>query len=370
MSAVLLGGQVIRSPLHATGSGSTSEAASYPGDGYPTKQYAEVLAHIQQRAFFPVPREDLRYMTTSSLNAYLAKKDPYSSLLTAEEYASFRAASSSKYAGIGLDVEKRRNGDIICYPVPEGPAAIAGVKPGERLLSLDGISTSGMSLPAIVALAAGEAGTGALVELESRSGQRRLIVVTRSKTPKPGISDYTYRSTRIIKLSTFTSSTRHELDYLISNWRKNKPIIIDLRGCGGGDFYAAVDSAMLFLKKGEPIISVRQRSGTRSYTDTTARPPPMQRVFLWQDEFTASAAEIFLAALTENARAISIGMTSAGKGTRQDLVELKGGGALILTTGYLVTPRGVPFDGRGIAPMREIEDDALNTEAFYNKTAA
>jgi carboxyl-terminal processing protease len=94
---------------------------------------------------------------------------------------------------------------------------------------------------------------------------------------------------------------------------------------------------MLFLDKGEPIITVADRSGTRSYTSTRERTPPAHRVFIWQDELTASAAEIFIAALTDNARGISIGRTSAGKGTRQDVIELNDGAALILTTGSLIT---------------------------------
>jgi carboxyl-terminal processing protease len=93
-------------------------------------------------------------------------------------------------------------------------------------------------------------------------------------------------------------------------------------------------------------------------------------VFLWQDEFTASAAEIFVAALTENVRGTSIGRTSAGKGTRQDIIELQDGAALLITTGYLITPRGVQFDGQGLAPMYPVKEGEHDTDAFFNKTAA
>jgi carboxyl-terminal processing protease len=93
-------------------------------------------------------------------------------------------------------------------------------------------------------------------------------------------------------------------------------------------------------------------------------------VFLWQDEFTASAAEIFIAALTENARGTSVGRTTAGKGTRQDIINLQDGSALILTTGYLITPHGMRFEGKGLTPMRPVEESANDMEAFLNKTAA
>lgn len=126
---------------------------------------------------------------------------------------------------------------------------------------------------------------------------------------------------------------------------------------------------MLFLKQSEPIISVSGRSGVRSYSATVARQPPAQHVFLWQDAFTASAAEIFIAALTENVRGTSIGRTTAGKGTRQDIIELQDGSALILTTGYLITPRGTQFEGKGLAPMHQVAESTNDTDAFLKKMA-
>lgn len=333
-------------------------------------RYIEALRHIEERAMFSASAGNPQDLVASSLKAYLAQKDPYSDFLTPEEYIKFKGIGSPHYASIGLDIEKRRNGDIICYPVASGPAASAGIKPGERLLALDGIPTPGKSLPAVAAMATGQAGTDVVVELADLSGVTRQVTVTRSAIVAPAVSAYTFRSARIIKLPYFTPNTRQELHYLLSNWSEKDAIIIDLRGCGGGDFYAAVDSSMLFLERGEPIVSVSSRTGTRSYAATMAKQPPAQRVFLWQDEFTASAGEIFIAALTENVRGTSVGRTTAGKGTRQDIIELQDGGALILTTGYLITPHGTQFEGIGLAPMHRVEKSTHDTEAFFSKIAA
>ena len=125
---------------------------------------------------------------------------------------------------------------------------------------------------------------------------------------------------------------------------------------------------MLFLSHGDPIVSVNRPSGTESYVSTLSQRDIEQPVFLWQDGFTASAGEIFIGALTDNGRAISVGKTTAGKGTRQDIIELQSGGALILTMGYLLTPREVQFDGKGLLPMRTVEADAVDTAAFLAKT--
>jgi carboxyl-terminal processing protease len=333
------------------------------------RRFAEALAHIERDAMFSPPVGDPQEIMASSLKAYLGQKDPYSDFLTREEYAKFMEASRGEHAGIGLDIEKRRNGDIICYPIPNGPAARAGIKPGELLLSLDGVVTRGKSLPAIVAMAAGQQGIPVVAELENSSGGRRQVSITRAKFSAQAVSEYTLRSRGIIRLASFTPNTRQELDYLVSKQRKHDFIIIDLRGCGGGDFYAAVDSAMIFLPKGDEIVSVSGRAGTQAYSATISHQPPAQRIFLWQDEFTASAAEIFIAALTDNDRGISVGTTTAGKGTRQDIIKLQDGAALILTTGYLLTPRGIRFDGSGLKPMHRVEGNATDEDAFLSKTA-
>ncbi|SEL11449.1 carboxyl-terminal processing protease [Nitrosovibrio tenuis] len=369
--AAFFAGYLVRTlPLLTPREGTPQREADSTSSNSAISQYTEALAHIRQSAVFLRPTESMEDLTASTLKAYLAQEDPYSDFLTSGEYMRFKAAGSQIHAGIGLDIEKQRNGDVICYPLPEGPAARAGVQPGERLLALDGISITGKSIPAVVALAMGQPGTHIILELEDHSGIRRQLTITRSLNSFPAVSEYTHRSIRIIKLTSFTPATRKDLEYMLSDWSKAHPVIVDLRNCGGGDFHAAVDAAMLFLKQGEPIISVKSRSGMQSYSSTIEPISPTQRVFLWQDELTASAAEIFIAALVENGRAASVGRITAGKGTRQDVIELKNGGALILTTGYLVTPRGVQFDGRGLAPTYPVKQGSANTDYFFDKTAS
>jgi carboxyl-terminal processing protease len=367
LTAVFFAGYLVKTWLFPAASPPEREVNS-TADNPAIRQYAEALAHIRQSAVFLKPTESVQELTALTLKAYLAQEDSYSDFLTSEEYARFREAGSQAHASIGLDIEKQRNGDVFCYPIPDGPAARAGVQAGERLLALDGISVKDKSIPAIVALAMGQAGTGIILELVDRSGARRQVTVTRSLDSFPAVSEYTHRSIRIAKLASFTPSTRKDLGYMLSGWRETGPVIIDLRGCGGGDFYAAVDTAMLFLKRDAPIVSVKTRSGTLSYSSTIEPVPSAHKIFLWQDELTASAAEIFVAALVDNGRAVSIGRPTAGKGTRQDIIELKEGGALVLTTGYLVTPRGVQFDVQGLLPTYLIQQQPANTDDFFGKT--
>lgn len=368
LMAAFFAGYLIKTLSLPAGESPSQKEAAQSGLNSSISRYVEALEHVRQEAVFLAVDESMEELTAETLKAYLAREDPYSDFLTPEEYRRFKEANTHIHASIGLDIEKRRNGDVIAYPISGGPAARAGIRPGERLLAIDGNPVTSKSIPAIVALAIGRAGTHMILEVEGHAGGRRQVAVARSLTPFPTVSESAYRSARIVKLASFAPETKRELGYVLSRFSPIEPVIIDLRSCGGGDFHIAVDAAMLFLKQGKPIVSVKTRSGTQSYSSTIESPLQIGRVFLWQDELTASAAEIFIAALVENERAISMGRLTAGKGTRQDVIELTNGGALVLTTGYLITPRGIRFDGKGLEPVYPIETGADNTDVFLSRT--
>ena len=89
------------------------------------------------------------------------------------------------------------------------------------------------------------------------------------------------------------------------------------------------------------------------------------QLFTWQDQGTASAAEVFIAALTDNKRAISIGKKSFGKGTKQEVFELNNGAALFITTGFLQTPDGIRFDDKGLKPDYFIKSSKPQTQDYF-----
>ena len=331
--------------------------------------YAQAVDQIGRAALF-VQTDSPDRLVIDTLKAYLAQHDPYSDVLDAAEYAAWRQAGRASYAGIGMELEKRRGGGVLCYPLPGSPAALAGVVSGERLATVNGVPASGKSLAALAALITGPAGSALSLEVVDADGRQRLVSMTRAIVNAKTISDYRHGALRIIRLSSFAADTRRELDLLVSGWNPASPLVIDLRGCGGGDFHAAVDAAMLFLRRGERIVSVQRRSGTRVYTSTLARSRPPLPVYLWQDGATASAAEVFIAALVDNARAISVGATSAGKGTLQEIIPLAGGAALVLTTASLSTPNGRRFDGQGLAPMQALAKGSSTDEYARQVRAA
>ena len=287
--------------------------------------------------------------TVTAFKAYLRNKDAYADYLTRDELLRFRQVQQEKYAGIGLELERDSRGAIICYPDRQGPAGKAGVMAGDRLVAVDGLPIEGWALPSVVARAAGSAGSTLAIEVDRGAARHRFSII-RTQRLGPSVSAQRLGGRLTLRIASFTPNTRQELEFELLHLKPREALILDLRGNRGGDLHSAIDCAMLFLNKGEAVASVRRNDGVHPFVSAITGRWHGRTARLWQDAQTASAAEVFIAALTENNHGTSTGRKSFGKGTEQDLFVLGSGAALIVTTGFLVTPRGHDIDGRGIEP--------------------
>ena len=329
--------------------------------------YLEAITKIKQKASSLSPDITRAQIVEKTLRAYLAQKDPCCDYLTREEYRKFKESLDESYVGIGMEIKQDRDGQIICLPHPESPATLAGITAGDRLKKIDGVPVDGKSLFAVGALARGKPGTEVKFIIVTKSGTEKQVRVTRSNVTLPSVTKSLVGRRPIIGVSHFTRDTSGKLREALKSWGRDIPIIIDLRGNGGGDLHAAIDSAMLFLKEGKRIVSVETRDGTTDYDSKAAAVNLVTPVYLWQDEGTASAAEVFIAALTDNDRAVSIGKWTSGKGTKEEIIELSDGSALILATGNLQTPRGTRYQRQGLKPTYELKNDPAETTHYLAK---
>jgi len=169
----------------------------------------------------------------------------------------------------------------------------------------------------------------------------------------------------VIKILRFTNSTVRELKETVIKIGLNRTKIIDLRGNTGGDFFAAIDVASLFLKPGQKVIGVKTHSESKSYFSKNRPIDLNSKLFLWQDQYSASAAEVFLAALKQNGRAVTLGPKSFGKGLAQKIVELTDGSAIFITYGSLIAPNGFSFHDKGLEPTYRISSDIGKSDKDY-----
>lgn len=281
--------------------------------------------------------------------------DPYSRYLPPGQAAEERAARSGQ-AGTGITLATL-NGAILVRDVVTGsPAAMAGVQPGERLLFVDGTTTTGRSLPALEAEMAGPDGSAVVLTLADRRDRVRTVALVRREVPPETVFTARDGDLLVLRITSFDASTGpHLADEIAAGLSVAAPpkgIVLDLRGNRGGLLDQAVYAADVLLTRGV-IASTAGRDPAASHLwqaggmDLTAGLP----VVVVVDGLTASAAEILSAALADNGRAVVLGSTTLGKGLIQTIEQLPNGGELFVTWSRVLAPRGWPIEGLGVLPQ-------------------
>jgi carboxyl-terminal processing protease len=226
---------------------------------------------------------------------------------------------------------------------------------GDRLLAINGEELAKKSFFAITALATGKTGTKVKLLVSTAKDETREVIARLSSTQVESVSTRWQASIPVIKIAFFASQTKFDLVNSLERLAPSQAVVLDLRGNPGGDFYTALESADLFIPEGKLLASAIGKDKQTPYRSSGIRKYLKFKLFIWQNHGTASAAEVFTAALTENNRAVSIGENSYGKGTKQNIIELSDGSALILTTEYFVTPNGVKYNRIGLQPTHKLK---------------
>ena len=318
----------------------------------------EALDKIQDQALKPPPPG---YLVQEALRAYLKRFDPYADYLTPAEYRAYLKAKDPDYAGVGMDLAADGKGDLICYPFPGSPAQRAGVRPGEELLAVDGQPVGGRSVFVVGTAVRGRAGSRVVLELAGPRGQRRRVTLTREPFNYKSVVLERTDSGPVMKILRFTRQTPQELREILGRVGPSRPKVIDLRDNRGGDLDAAGEAAGLFLPRGKKLFALKTNKTTKAYLNRERKGDAGSRLILWQNQETASAAEVFIAALTQNSRATSLGRKSFGKGVAQRVVRMSDGSALFITYGLILPPGGRPFHPAGLKPDQPLADDSTPT---------
>lgn len=288
-------------------------------------------------------------MVHKAVKGYLRQLDAFSDLLTPDEYARYQRAMSESYVGVGMEIFGDRLGRVLCLPYPGSPAARAGIGYGDELLFVDGSPVEGRSVYMIGADIRGPELSSVSLTVGSPSGEVKSAGLVRQQVQRASVAVSEQSGLAVIRIYHFDADTDQALGRALAGLDPLAAKVVDLRGNTGGDFHAAVRAASLFLEPGRVVVDKRTKTSLRTFRagegDKDRSP-----LVLWQDGFTASAAEVFVGALTGNHRAVSLGRTSFGKGVAQAVVELSDGSVMFVTDGALRTPKGVYYHQRGLEP--------------------
>jgi len=288
----------------------------------------------------------------------LNRLDSYSVLLPIDIYQEFNINIGGQFAGVGLVVGTREGQLTVIAPMDGSPAALAGMKPLDRIVAVDDEKTEHLTLDEILHRLRGEIGTPVTLSVLRKGHTKTLTFeLLREEIQLESVETFDLESdiqtVRYVRIKNFQKDTSHELKNKLGDLNKIDGLILDLRNNPGGLLEEAIRVSDLFLQGKQRIVSTKGPSvstihdAKQLFAGGHLQSIPLVVLI---NRGSASASEIVAAALKQNERAIVIGEQSFGKGTVQTLWDLKDGSGLKLTIGEYLTPSGHSIHNIGVMP--------------------
>lgn len=296
--------------------------------------------------------------------------DPYSDYMDQKEAKSFHESVSASFEGIGAEIREEDGSIMIVSPIKGSPAEKAGIKPNDKVLSVDGKSVQGMGSSEAVMLIRGEKGTKVKLKIQ-RAGTSKPIEMTIVRDEIPVETVYaTMDDHKVahIQITSFSDHTAEELKKAIKDMESQgmTSMILDLRQNPGGLLDQAVEITSMFVPEGEVLFQVEDHTGKRKKFVSDSKPKFDLPVAVLVDKGSASASEIFAAAMKESAGIPIIGEKTFGKGTVQTSDEFKDGSNMKFTTAKWLTPNGNWIHKKGVTPDTVVKLPDYANLAFLN----
>ena len=323
----------------------------------------QVRAELERSFYLPVSDSTLARPSIGQIIDAIG--DPYTEYLWPSAFKEVREEAVETYDGVGLLVVPADAGLIVTSAL-RGPARDAGVRPGDLIISIDGMPVNSLAFERAIALFRGDLGTIVTLTIERPGDDRpRLARVVRQSIDQPAVRVRTLNTEKqnlgYIRLLSFPadagSQVRDATNELLEQGIEG--IVLDLRGNPGGYLREAIKVASVFLHSGIICSTDGLHRPQTVYTASGAAVAGDLPLVTLVDGQSASAAEIVAAAMLENKRGQVVGTSTFGKASVQSLVPLDNGGGLRLTTATYRTPHGNRIAGHGVQPVVESLDDPL-----------
>lgn len=299
---------------------------------------------------------DAQQMVYGAINGMLhATGDPYSTFFSPEDSKSFSQEISGSFEGIGAEMGIKDDVLTIIAPLDGSPSQKAGLLAGDKVLKIDGKSTSDITTDQAVDLIRGKKGTSVtLTILHSGDQVTKDISITRDTIEVKSVTvDFKDNNIAYVKISQFSDNTDTEFNDVVNQIisHSSKGIIIDLRNNPGGLLDKAVAIASTMIPVDKVVVMEEDSDGNRDSIKTTGgdRLSSIPIVVLI-NQGSASASEILAGALHDDQGVTLVGKTSFGKGSVQELMDLPGGSSVKITVAKWLTPNGDYIMEKGITP--------------------
>ncbi|MBD2206096.1 PDZ domain-containing protein [Calothrix sp. FACHB-1219] len=326
-------------------------------------------ASVRQKALEkPLKSQEAAYAAIQNMLKSL--DDPFTRFLDPEQYRSLQVNTSGELTGVGLQIAlDSQTGKLeVVAPIAGSPADKAGIRPRDRILKIEGVSTENLTLDEAAAKMRGPIGSLVTLLIEREGVDEQEFRVVRDRIAlNPVISELrvTPQGTPLgyLRLNQFNANASMELAHAINSLEKKgaAAYILDLRNNPGGLLQAGIEIARLWLDSGTIVYTVN-RQGIQGSFEAFGPALTSDPLVILVNQGTASASEILAGALQDNGRAQLVGETTFGKGLIQSLFELSDGSGLAVTIAKYETPQHRDINKLGIKPDKIIPQDAITRE--------
>jgi carboxyl-terminal processing protease len=284
----------------------------------------------------------------AAIDAMLSSLDPYTLYVPQEEQEDFQMMLTNTYGGIGAVIYKPDvNGNVLINEPYEGsPAAKAGIRCGDEVLAIDGVSTHGLTSAESSDRMRGKPGTTVVLTIKKLRGETVDVPVVRERISLPSVEyvGMLNEADGYVLLEKFTDGVGQNIRDAYHELKAQgmKRLVLDLRGNGGGLMNEAVNIVSLFVPRGSVVVTAKGRAaGSEQVYKTTTDPVDTEiPIVVLVDSGSASASEIVSGALQDYDRATIVGTRTYGKGLVQSIRPLPYDGQLKVTTAKYYTPSG------------------------------
>jgi carboxyl-terminal processing protease len=320
--------------------------------------FSDVFERVRADYVEPVVDRDV---VENAINGMLTGLDPHSSYMNAKSFQDMQVQTRGEFGGLGLEVTSEGGYVKVISPIDDTPAARAGMKAGDLILTLDGQTVQGLTLNEAVDKMRGPANSRIKLTVKREGVDKPVeVTMTREVIRIQVVKSHMEGDVGYIRVTSFSEQTDSGVrkafaDLKAKSGDKMKALVLDLRNNPGGLLDQAVAVGDDFIHDGE-IVSTRARHPEDSQRwnahngDLTNGLPLVVLI----NGGSASASEIVAGALQDHRRAVLMGTRSFGKGSVQTVIPLPGNGAMRLTTARYYTPSGRSIQGLGITPDIEV----------------
>jgi carboxyl-terminal processing protease len=303
-----------------------------------------------------------REQAYTALRAALEKlNDPYTRFMDPKQFESLSNQTSGELSGVGIRLEVNEETKVLTVvePIENSPASRAGIQSGDRILSINGKSTKGMTVEEASNLIRGEVGTKVSLQV-GRDGKDFVLPLTRARielaTVRYALRQEGARRVGYIRLNEFSSHAAEQMKRAIQDLtaQKVEGFVLDLRGNPGGLLQSSIEISRMWMDKGSIVRTVDRRGNSEEITTNRTALTKLPLVVL-VDGNSASSSEILTGALKDNGRATIVGSQTFGKALVQSVHSLADGSGLAVTIAHYYTPNGTDISHKGIAPDIKID---------------